>query len=79
MRIGATIQASNGDQLEFIRRKGRRNTVRAADDHTVVDDAALPRFLSGVDADLFETMFGIGYPDLVRGGRQIVQGGGNLG
>jgi uncharacterized protein YhaN len=79
MRIGATIQAGNGDQLEFIRRKGRRNTLRAADDHTVVDDAALNRFLSGVDADLFETMFGIGYPDLVRGGRQIVEGGGNLG
>ena len=36
MRIGATIQAGNGDQFEFIRRKGRSNTLRAADDQTVV-------------------------------------------
>jgi uncharacterized protein YhaN len=79
MRIGATIQAGNGQQLEFIRRKGRSNTLRAADDQTVVEDATLNRFLNGVDADLFETMFGIGYPDLVRGGQEIVQGGGNLG
>ena len=79
MRIGATIQAGNGHQLEFIRRKGRSNTLRAADDQTVVEDATLHRFLNGVDADLFETMFGIGYPDLVRGGQEIVQGGGNLG
>ncbi len=79
MRIGATIQADNGDQLEFIRRKGRSNTLRTADDQTVVEDSRLHQFLHGVDADLFETMFGIGYPDLVRGGQEIVQGGGNLG
>ncbi len=79
MRIGATIQAGNGDQLEFIRRKGRSNTLRAADDQTVVEDSTLHQFLQGVDADLFKTMFGIGYPDLVRGGQEIVQGGGNLG
>jgi uncharacterized protein YhaN len=79
MRIGATIQTSNGDQLEFIRRKGRSNTLRAADDQTVIEDSTLNQFLSGVDADFFETMFGIGYPDLVRGGQEIVQGGGNLG
>ena len=79
MRIGATLQAGNGDRLEFIRRKGRSNTLREADDHTVVEDRALDRFLRGVDAGLFETMFGIGYSDLVRGGQEIVQGGGNLG
>lgn len=79
MRIGATIQAKNGDRLVFIRRKGNVKTLRAPDDQAVVEDAALRRFLNGVDADLFETMFGIGYPDLVRGGREIVQGGGSLG
>lgn len=79
MRIGATIQTGSGDPLEFIRRKGRSNTLRAADDQTVIEDATLNQFLNGVDADFFETMFGIGYPDLVRGGQEIVQGGGNLG
>ena len=79
MRIGATVQSNDGEQLEFIRRKGRSNTLRQADDQTVIEDAILNNFLNGVDADLFETMFGIGYPELVRGGREIVQGGGNLG
>jgi uncharacterized protein YhaN len=79
MRIGATVQSNDGEKLEFIRRKGRSNTLRQADDRTVIEDAILNHFLNGVDADLFETMFGIGYPELVRGGWEIVQGGGNLG
>jgi len=79
MRIGAVIQADNGDRLAFIRRKGRSNTLRASDDQTVVEDSRLYQFLGGVDAEHFATMFGIGYGDLVRGGREIVQGGGNLG
>ena len=79
MRIGATVQSNDGQKLEFIRRKGRRSTLRQADDRTVIEDVILKNFLNGVDADLFETMFGIGYPELVSGGREIVQGGGNLG
>jgi uncharacterized protein YhaN len=79
MRIGATIQSGTGEQLEFIRRKGRSNTLRCADDQTIVEDSRLHQFLNGVDADLFEIMFGIGNADLVRGGQEIVQGGGNLG
>ncbi|MBT8363458.1 MAG: AAA family ATPase [Deltaproteobacteria bacterium] len=79
MRIGAAIQSGSGDVLEFVRLKGRRNTLRAADDRTVIADSVLNQYLAGVDGSLFETMFGIGYADLVRGGREIVQGGGNLG
>ncbi|CAB1084932.1 hypothetical protein JY97_07735 [Alkalispirochaeta odontotermitis] len=79
MRIGATIEAGSGERLEFLRRKGRSNTLRASDDQTLIEDSRLYQFLSGVDAEHFATMFGIGYPDLVRGGREIVQGGGNLG
>jgi uncharacterized protein YhaN len=39
----------------------------------------LQRFISGIDHDLFATMFGIGYEDLVRGGQDIIQGGGDVG
>lgn len=79
MRIGGTLCAEDGRRLEIIRRKGRTNTLRAADDQTVVDEAELARFLNNVDPDLFFTMFGIGYEDLVAGGREIVSGGGDLG
>ena len=79
MRIGAAIQSGKGDVLEFVRRKGRRNTLRSGDDQTVIQDSLLNKFLSGVDADLFVTLFGIDYGDLVRGGKEIVRGGGRMG
>ena len=79
MRIGAVLKSAGGDVLEVVRRKGRGSTLRAADDKTAIGETELQRFLNGVDADLFVTMFGIGYEDLVRGGREIIQGGGDLG
>jgi uncharacterized protein YhaN len=79
MRIGGVLKSARGDVLEVVRRKGRGSTLRAADDKTAIEETELQRLLNGVDADLFATMFGIGYEDLVRGGREIIQGGGDLG
>lgn len=79
MRIGASLRTRNGQVLSFVRRKGRLNTLRGPDDETVLDEAQLQRLFPGIDADLFSTMFGIGYEDLVRGGRDILQGGGDVG
>jgi uncharacterized protein YhaN len=79
MRVGAAIQRKDGDVLEFVRRKGRSNTLRALDDKTVLDESILHQFLSGVNADVFSTMFGIAHADLIRGGREIIQGGGSMG
>jgi uncharacterized protein YhaN len=79
LRIGATLRMSNGTRLEFIRRKGKSNIIRAGDDQTVLDETILSGFLGGVDADLFDTMFGIDHADLVSGGKEIIKGGGSLG
>ena len=79
MRIGGTLRSAGGEVLTVVRRKGRGGTLRAGDDKASVEESALERFLNGVDAGLFATMFGIGYEDLVAGGREIVQGGGDLG
>ncbi|MFZ0131691.1 MAG: AAA family ATPase [Desulfobacterales bacterium] len=79
MRIGMTLRDRAGDTCDVIRRKGRGQTLRAADDAAVVEEADLHRLLNGVDADLFATMFGLGYEDLVRGGRDIIAGGGDSG
>jgi uncharacterized protein YhaN len=79
MRIGAVLRRSDGRILDFVRRKGRANTIRGGDDETLIGEDRLKDFLGGVDADLFSTMFGIGHGDLVRGGKEILQGGGNLG
>ena len=79
MRIGATLQSGSGEILKFIRRKGRSNTLRGPDDETMVEENLLRRFIGGIDAELFSTMFGIGYEDLVRGGQDIIEGGGDVG
>jgi uncharacterized protein YhaN len=79
MRIGGVLKSAGGDLLEVVRRKGRGGTLRAADDKTAIEESELQSFLNGVDSGLFATMFGIGYEDLVRGGREIIQGGGDLG
>lgn len=79
LRIGGTIRRSDGTTLEFLRRKGNVNTLRAQDDVTVIEEAQLRTFLGGVDADLFATMFGIDHTDLVRGGQEIIHGGGDVG
>jgi uncharacterized protein YhaN len=79
MRIGGVLQHSDGSVIEFVRRKGRVNTLQSKNDKDVLDAAVLEKFIGGTDADLFGTMFGIGHEDLVRGGEEIIRGGGNVG
>ena len=79
MRIKMTLRKNDGKTLAFIRRKGAKNTLRAADDKKTLDESFLQGFLNHVDESLFSTMFGIGHRDLVQGGMEIIKGGGNLG
>ena len=79
MRIGCILRRDDGTILEFIRRKGRVNTLRATDDATVIDEPHLRTFLGGVDEALFATMFGIDHADLVQGGEEIIRGEGDVG
>jgi len=79
MRIGGVLRHSDGTVLEFIRRKGRGNTLREGDDKNPLDESLLGRFLGNIDDILFATMFGISHDDLVQGGEEIIRGGGNVG
>ena len=79
MRIGGVLQHSNGSELEFIRRKGRANTILAGTTGEVLEESLLETFLGGVDDDTFTTMFGIDHSKLVKGGENILEGGGNIG
>jgi uncharacterized protein YhaN len=79
LRIGAELIRSNGEKISFIRRKGLRKTLRAANDQSLLDDGALASFLGGVSRDLFEQMFAIDHQDLVQGGEEIISGGGSVG
>jgi uncharacterized protein YhaN len=79
LRIGGCLCKNDGKVLDFIRRKGRRNTLRESDDVTVIEASGLREFLGGIDHDLFATMFGIDHDRLVRGGEEIIRGEGEVG
>jgi uncharacterized protein YhaN len=79
MRVGALLTHSDGRMLECVRRKGRTNTLLDPTEETVLDEGLLHNFLGGVDLDGFRKMFGIDHTDLVRGGREILAGKGDIG
>jgi len=79
LRIGGLIEDSEGNRLEFIRRKARVKSLRDANDDELIDEAVLDRMLGGIDAAAFSRRFGISYEELRRGGHQVAQGGGELG
>lgn len=78
LRIGGRLRHSDGSELIFVRRKGRKNTLLASDG-TALPDTALNAFLAGVDANQFETAFGIDHARLEEGAREILKGGGEVG
>lgn len=78
LRIGARLSDGNGTQLEIVRRKGSKNTLLDAEGKPL-DDAVLHRFLGGVGASLFATMFGLDHESLRAGGEALLRGQGDIG
>ncbi len=78
LRIGGRIRRSDGTELAFVRRKGRKETLLTPDGRPM-DDRALEPFLGGVRRDLFVRMFGLGHDTLVEGGGELLSGGGDVG
>ena len=78
LRIGGYIE-TDGNGLEFIRRKGRAKTLRDKNDDAEIPDEQLFEILGGVDEDTFRTVFGLHHEELVKGGNAIVEGKGNVG
>ncbi len=78
LRLGGRLRLSNGEEIEFLRRKGTKGTLLAPDGSRM-DDRKLDRFLAGVGPDQFSAFWGIDRERLVQGGREILEGGGDLG
>ena len=79
LRVGGKLRQSSGQELEFVRRRGQRNTLRGPDDSSVVADDRLAEFLGGMDKDTFEALFGIDHERLTQAGEEIRTGQGRLG
>ncbi|EMI24109.1 YhaN family protein [Rhodopirellula europaea] len=85
LRVGGrlTTHSSDGTStekvLECIRRRGRKNTLRGADDQTEIADSELTQMLGGIDEATFRSRFGLSHEELLLGGEQILRGEGELG
>ena len=78
LRVGFTLLARDGTRGKFVRRKGRRDTLRDAADAIVSEDA-LVRFLGGASRELFERSFGLGGARLRAGAQELLLSGGDAG
>ncbi|MGO9463460.1 MAG: AAA family ATPase [Isosphaeraceae bacterium] len=79
LRVGGKLVRDDGEELEFVRRRGNQNTLRGLDDSSVVPDERLARFLGGLNRDTFEALFGIDHERLTQAGEEIRTGHGQLG
>jgi uncharacterized protein YhaN len=79
LRVGGILARDNGEELEFIRRRGNRNTIRGHDDSSVIPNERLERFLGGLNRETFESLFGIDHERLTQAGEEIRTGHGQLG
>jgi uncharacterized protein YhaN len=78
LRIHGLLRTTDGRELSFIRRKGRKNTLLTSDNEAL-DEQVLTSFLQGVTGELFETLFGIDHQALVQGGQEILEQKGEVG
>jgi uncharacterized protein YhaN len=79
LRIGGLIRNHAGIELEVIRRKTRKDSLRGIDEATTIDDGVWQNVLCGIDEATFSNRYGIDYEQLVKGGHEIATGTGDLG
>ncbi|MDH3359540.1 MAG: AAA family ATPase, partial [Desulfobulbaceae bacterium] len=78
LRVGGNLLHSTGEEQVFIRRKGRKNTLLDENENPL-DDNALNRFLSVLDGNIFEHLYGINHQTLLDGGLEMKSLKGQIG
>ncbi|MBB4197827.1 hypothetical protein CCR94_11625 [Rhodoblastus sphagnicola] len=78
LRIGATVEARNGQMLQFFRRRGVKATLLDASGAALPDDGLAP-FLGAASRDIFHRAFGLDADNLRRGGDEMLRAEGEIG
>jgi uncharacterized protein YhaN len=78
LRIAATLGAQDGSAVTVQRLKRRKDALRDTQD-APIDEAVLSGLLSGVDAALFERLFGLDHERLQRAGEALLRDQGDIG
>ena len=76
--VGGCLENSDGEELDFWRRKKRIGDVVDQEGNPLPANA-LARFLHGVEPEIFESLYGIDHDTLVRGGEEILAQKGEVG
>jgi len=78
LRIGGTLQCTDGSSLSVVRRKGNKATLLTPDNEPL-EDRVLESVLAGMDQQRFTRLFGINHHTLQAGGDELLQLGGEVG
>lgn len=78
LRIEGILEKSDGSTLQFIRRKGRKDTILDARGSSALHDSALDPYLYGVQEELFQMMFGFDYQSMLAARASLMEGRGDL-
>ncbi|MBS1103294.1 AAA family ATPase [Gluconobacter sp. Dm-62] len=70
LRVGACLE-QDGTVFEGVRRRGRNQTLFAADDKAALDDLPLRTWLGGLDAKGFEAAWALDHARLREGGEEM--------
>ncbi|MGM0654239.1 MAG: AAA family ATPase [Thermodesulfobacteriota bacterium] len=80
LRIGGELQLLDGEKIEFIRRKGNKDTLLQYGSDAPFDESRFTRFLpAGIDETLFTKLWGIDHSRLIAGGHELLEQSGDLG
>ena len=78
LRLAAILRGERGEELAFVRRKGKTKLWTFDDAEPIASNALAP-LLGPVDEAKFVDLFSMSHAELVAGGQMIVKGQGNLG
>ncbi|MFC0470865.1 AAA family ATPase [Halalkalibacter kiskunsagensis] len=78
LRIEGQLKDTKGETLQFIRRKGTKNTVLDMNNNAM-DEKKVHGFLNGMSEQHFLNMFALDHVRLREGGESLLQSDGNVG
>ena len=78
LRIEGQIKNTEGDALQFVRRKGKKDTVLDLNGHAL-NEKVVHQFLQGISETHFLNMFALDHVRLREGGESLLQSGGSVG
>lgn len=77
LRIEGELQKVNGEKLQFVRRKGQKNTV-LDEDNNPLDEKKVSSFINGISEQQFTNMFALDHVRIREGGESLLQSDGNV-